>query len=81
MVELLGDVLAEGVPGASWRNAPTTPIIWVRPEQVADWALVRSLLNPIELPNLVQSVDTWREAAMEAEDGVVDHCRQRQVVE
>ena len=81
MIELLRDVLAEGVPGASGRNAPTASIVWVRPEQVADWALVRSLLNPIELPNLVQSVDTWREAAVEAEDGVVDHGRQRQVVE
>ena len=81
MIELLRDVLAERVAGASGRNAPTTPIVWVRPEQVADWALVRSLLNPIELPNLVQSVDTWREAAVEAEDGVVDDSRQRQVVE
>ena len=41
---------------------------------------MRRLLHPIELPNLVQSVDAWRETAVEAEDVIIDHGCQRQVV-
>jgi hypothetical protein len=47
MIELLGNVLPEGVPSTSGRNAPACAVIWVRPEQVAHGTLVRNLLNTV----------------------------------
>ena len=43
VVELLGDVLAEGVARASRRNAPAAPVVWVGPEQVTHRPLMRHL--------------------------------------
>ena len=37
-------------------------------------------LDPVELADLVQSVYTWRESAVQAEDLVLDYCSQGQVV-
>lgn len=39
VVEGFGDVLTEGVPSTSGRDAPPTAVIGVRPQQVAHWAL------------------------------------------
>lgn len=39
MVEGFGDVLSEGVAGASGRNAPPTAVVRVRPQQVTHGAL------------------------------------------
>ena len=36
VVELLRDVLAEGVASTSWADAPTAPVIRVRPKKVAN---------------------------------------------
>ena len=36
VVELLRDVLAEGVAGTSWADAPTASVIRVRPKKVAN---------------------------------------------
>lgn len=55
-VELLRDVLAKGVPGSSWRNAPSRPLVRVGPEQVAHRALVRNLLHPVDGSDVVECV-------------------------
>ena len=81
VVELLRDVLTEAIASTTWRNTPTAPLIRIRPKQVANGAFVRSLLNAIELANLIKGVDAGGETTVEAEDGVLDNSRQRQEIE
>lgn len=81
MVERLADVLAERVAGAARRDAPAAAVVRVRPQQVAHRPLVRHLLHAIDLADLVECVDGRREAAVQAEDLVVDQRGKRQVVE
>ena len=81
VVEGLRDVLAERVSRASRRYAPSAPVIRVGPEQVAHGPLVRHLLYAVERPDVVERVDAGREAAVEAEDLVVDQRGEGEVVE
>ena len=81
VVELLRDVLSEGVTSASGRDTPTTTVIGVRPEQVTDGALVGGLLDAIELTNLVKCINARGETTVQTEDLAGDHGRQGQVIE
>jgi len=81
MVELFWNVLSETVPCASYRDAPSTPVVRVRPKQIADGSLMRHFLYTVQLPDLVQSVDTWWKTAVQAKDLVFDHSSKRQKVE
>ena len=68
VVELLRYVLAEGVAGASGRDAPAASVVGVRPKQVAHWAFVGDFLDSIELSDVVQGVDWGRQATVQAEN-------------
>ena len=81
VVEGLRDVLAEGVAGTARGNAPATPVVRVGPEEVTHWTLVRDLLESVQGADVIQSVDTWAEAAMETEDLAVHQCRQGEIIE
>lgn len=81
MVESLGDVLPECVACTTRRDAPATPIVWVRPQEVAHWALVRNLLNAVERSDVVQRVDAGGKTTVKTENLVVDEGGQREVVE
>ncbi len=80
VVELLGDVLTEGVAGASGRDAPAAALVGVGPQEVAHGALVGHLLQTIELANVVERVGGGREAPVQTEETILDRCRQRQVI-
>ena len=80
LVELLGDVLAEGVARTARRDAPTAAVIGVRPQQVANGALVGHFLNAIKLPNLIESVNGRGETAVQAENLILDDSSQGEVV-
>ena len=69
------------LPSSSRAYTPTLSIFGIRPKQVANGAFVRSLLNAIELANLIKGVDAGGETTVEAEDGVLDNSRQRQEIE
>mmetsp|Transcript_61485 Transcript_61485/g.140589 ORF Transcript_61485/g.140589 Transcript_61485/m.140589 type:complete len:217 (+) Transcript_61485:95-745(+) len=60
VIELLRDVLPERVAGTARRDAPTAPVVRIRPEQVAHGPLVGHLLNSVELPDVVQRVKRGR---------------------
>ena len=60
VVELLRDVLAETIASTTRADTPTTSVIGVGPEQVADWTFVRRLLHAVQLADLVKCVDTGR---------------------
>ena len=81
MIKRLADILPKRVPSSSRTNAPPTPIIRIRPQQIAHGPFVRDLLYPVQRADVVQRVDTRGEAAVQAEDLVVDERRQGQVVE
>lgn len=56
VVELLADILAEGVAGAARRDAPAAAVIRVRPEQIAHRPLVRHLQCNECVPLATQSL-------------------------
>lgn len=81
VVEGLGDILAKGVAGTTGGDSPAAAVVGVGPEQVAHWALVGNLLNPVQSADVVERVDARRKAAVKAEDLVVDEGGEGQVVE
>mmetsp|Transcript_39432 Transcript_39432/g.127611 ORF Transcript_39432/g.127611 Transcript_39432/m.127611 type:complete len:314 (-) Transcript_39432:100-1041(-) len=80
--ELVGDVGTKDVAGAARGDAPALDVVVrVGPHQVAHRAVVRDLLLPVDDADLVEGVDGGGEAAVHAEDLVLDQRRERQVVE
>ena len=80
--ELFADVLSECVAGTAGRHTPARFLLFgVRPNQVAHGALMRNFGDSIDLFNLVQGVDAGRETSVQAENLVLNHSSQRQVVE
>ena len=72
MVERLTDVLPERITRTTRRYPPTASVIGVRPQEVTHRPFMRNLLHTINAPNMVESVDGWREAPVKAEDLIVD---------
>lgn len=81
MVEGFRDVLTERVAGTTRRDAPATPVVRVRPQQVAHRTLVGDLLDSVERPNVIEGINAGGETAVEAEDLVVDEGSEGEVVE
>ena len=80
VIEVGGDVLTERVACASWGDAPACSVVRVGPQKVAHRALVRHFDASIQLLDVVKCVQVWRQAAVEAEDLVLDDCCERQQV-
>lgn len=59
VVKLLRDILSEAITSTSGTDAPTASIIWVRPKEIADWSLVGSLLDAVQLADLIEGVNAW----------------------
>ena len=81
VVEGLRDVLTKGVPRTTGRYAPAASVVGIRPQEIAHGTLVGDLLDAIQSPDVVQGVDAGRQAAVEAEDLVVNEGGEGQVVE
>ena len=81
VVELLGDVLTKRVTRAPGRDTPAAPVVRVGPQQVTHRSLVRHLLRPRELPNVLQRVQRRTQAPVRAEDLILDDSREGQMVE
>jgi hypothetical protein len=81
VVESLGYILAKSVAGATWRDSPSAPVVRIGPQQVAHGALVGHLLDSVKGANIIERIDARGEAAVQAEDLVVDERRKGQVVE
>lgn len=80
--ELLDDLGAEGVAGAAGAEAELVALaVRVAPDEVGHGALVGDLAEAVDDLDLVDGVDAGRQAAVHAEDLVVDDDRQRQEVE
>lgn len=80
--ELLDHARAEGVAGAARRQRELVALgVRVGPHQVGHGPLVGDLAEPVDDLDLVDGVDRGRQAAVHAEDLVVDDDRQGQEVE
>jgi len=79
-VELFDDVGAKEVARAARREAPPVNVLGVGPHEVAHGALVRHLDLAVQHADLVQRVDGGRQAAVHAEDAVLDERGEREVV-
>lgn len=80
MVESLRDILPKRVSSATGGNTPAAPVIRVRPQKIAHRSFVRDLLNTVQGSDVVKSVDTWRQTAVQAEDLIIDQSGERKVV-
>jgi hypothetical protein len=80
VVECLRDILPKCVTGATRRDAPSTSIVRVRPEEVAHGTFMGNLLYAIQSTDVVKSVYTWRQASVKAEYLVINESRERQVI-
>mmetsp|Transcript_20055 Transcript_20055/g.51700 ORF Transcript_20055/g.51700 Transcript_20055/m.51700 type:complete len:279 (+) Transcript_20055:173-1009(+) len=81
LVKLRHYVSPEQVACSARTQAPAVDILRIGPHQIAHGAIVRHLLLAVDHAHLVERVDGGREAAMHAEDAVLDDRRQREVVE
>ena len=81
MIKLFTNILSERVTSTSWRDTPTTSIIWIRPKQIADWSFSWHFHDSIKLIDLIKGIDGWRQTTMKAEDVSFDNSGQRKVIE
>ena len=80
VVECLGDILTESISCATRADAPSAAIVGVRPQQIAHGTFVGYFLYSVEAADVVEGVDAGGETAVEAENLVIDQCREGQVV-
>lgn len=80
VIELFWNILTEAVSSTSGWDTPAASIIGVRPEQVAHGTFLGHLLNSIELSDLIEGVDARWKTSVQAENLILDHCGQWQVV-
>jgi len=66
MVELLGDILTEYVASSSLVDSPPASVIGVGPNQIADRAILRHLLESFQRSDVVQCFNAGRQTSMEA---------------
>lgn len=80
--ELCHPIRTESIGNASvvLPPAPDLPV-GIRPQEVAQQSLIRHVDRPLDLPYLIHALQLGREAAVHAEDLVVDDGGHRQAVE
>lgn len=82
VVELLGNILAEGVACASRIHTPPSAIVRIRPKQVTHRSIVGHFLESLEGPNVVQGLDARRKPSVQTEELILNHsCRGKKVKE
>ena len=81
MIKLLTDILSERITSSSWRDTPTTSVIWVRPEKIANRSFSWHFHDSIKLIDLIKSIDGWRKSTMKAENVSLDDSCKWKVIE
>jgi len=80
VLELFDNVGTENVSGTSGTDPPPGGVFRVGPQQITDGSLVGDFSAGIQFPNLVQSVNTRRQASVDGKNLLVDDGRQRQTI-
>mmetsp|Transcript_10877 Transcript_10877/g.30026 ORF Transcript_10877/g.30026 Transcript_10877/m.30026 type:complete len:251 (+) Transcript_10877:904-1656(+) len=65
--ELFCDVLPKGVSSSAGGDTPTASVIGIGPNEIAHGSLVRHLLDTVEVAGVIEGVDGWGEASVQAE--------------
>lgn len=81
VVELLRDVLPKRVPCTSRRDSPTTPVLWVTPQKVADRTFVRNFREAVKCVDVVDGVEARAKPGVCREDLALHARGEWQVVE
>eukprot|EP00237_Pycnococcus_provasolii_P010175 CAMPEP_0198710720 /NCGR_PEP_ID=MMETSP1471-20131121/2951_1 /TAXON_ID=41880 /ORGANISM="Pycnococcus provasolii, Strain RCC733" /LENGTH=339 /DNA_ID=CAMNT_0044470407 /DNA_START=189 /DNA_END=1208 /DNA_ORIENTATION=- len=81
VVELLRDVLPKRVPCTSRRDSPTTPVLWVTPQKVADRTFVRNFREAVKCVDVVDGVEARAKPGVWREDLALHARGEWQVVE
>jgi hypothetical protein len=81
MVELLSDILTKSVPGTSRIHAPSSTVIRIGPKKITHRSFMGHFLESFECANVIKRLNTGRQASMQAEKLIFDHCGEREVVE
>jgi len=81
VVELIRNILAEGISSASRRKTPSRSIIGIRPEKITHGAFVGNFLNSIKSSDVIKSIDGGRKSTVQTENLIFDQGSQRKIVE
>ena len=64
MIKLLRTILPECVSRPARRDAPTAPIVWIRPDQVTQWSFVWHFHLTLQILYVINSIKRRRQATM-----------------
>ncbi len=67
VIKRLRDILPEGVPCPSRRNAPSAAIVRVGPQEVTHRSFMRDLLHTVNGTDMIEGVDGGRKTSVKAE--------------
>ncbi len=76
MVEQCRDLGTKHPTGSTLRRSPLFNILGIGPHEVAKGTLVRDFLVAVEQADLIDRGEARGKAAVDAEDPVVDDCRE-----
>lgn len=80
MAEITGHFGAEYPSCSSGVDCPVLDVFGVGPHEITERTLVRDLNSPVDGSDLVDGLDLWGEAAVDAQDLAVNDCSQRQII-
>lgn len=80
MVELFGDVLAEGIAHTSLVHSPARSFVRIGPNKIAHSALLGDLHSPVEFIETIQFIEGRRQSSMHAQELILDYCGERKIV-
>mmetsp|Transcript_18871 Transcript_18871/g.52453 ORF Transcript_18871/g.52453 Transcript_18871/m.52453 type:complete len:274 (+) Transcript_18871:788-1609(+) len=84
LVEFIRDALTEQVPGSSGRDVPAggeRQVLGIRPHQIAEGALMRDLLVPVDGTDLIQRAYVGGQTAVHAQDLLIDEGGKAEAIE
>lgn len=72
---------SEQPSSASRRHSPSLNVLGVGPHEVAEWSFVRNFHPSIDKSHLIDGLDLWGEASVDAENLAFDNCADSKVIE
>lgn len=81
MIKLFRDILSKWISSTSWRNTPTTSIIWIRPKEITNWSFGWHFHDSIKLVNLIECINRWRKTTVKTENVSFNNSSKRKVIE
>mmetsp|Transcript_28058 Transcript_28058/g.63438 ORF Transcript_28058/g.63438 Transcript_28058/m.63438 type:complete len:212 (+) Transcript_28058:167-802(+) len=80
VVEMLRNILSEGVSCSSRADSPSNPVVRVAPHQIADGTFMGNFLESLELLHLRHCIKGGRQPSVGTKQLLVDGCREREEI-